>query len=259
MKASTASYGALSAGWVSLGSGRPGSEASRSAPGPVVEPPSAGQRRSTSGLNRSAPRLRRFWLAVEGGAGGGGAGVLARSARFASAEDRYLTAATRDGKKRLRTHGDLTVTGLRRAGRPASAPAGSGSFARGRVLDPAGREELPGRLTGFDATLTRAGGSRGRARANPRRPSTACPATPATARQTDPIPFAVPGTDLVASEAHRTLFVIEPAGAKTSACQRRRHDVTAERANRGRRRHGPACASNGRKEETGSCRQEPRA
>ena len=145
--------------------------------------------------------MRRFWLAVEGGAGGGGAGVLARSARSASAEDRYLTAATWDGKKRLRTHGDLTVTGLRQAGRPGSTPAGSGSFARGRVPDPAGREELPGRLTGFHVTLTWAGGSRGRARANPRRPSTACPATPTTARPTDPIPFVVLGTDLAASEA----------------------------------------------------------
>lgn len=58
---------------------------------------------------------------------------------------------------------------------------------------------------------------------------------------------------------YRTLFVIEPVDAKTSACQRRRHDVTAERANRGRRRHGPACAPNGRKEETGSCQQDPRA
>lgn len=149
--------------------------------------------------------MRRFWLAVEGGAGGG-AGVLARSARLASAEDRYLTAATRDGKKRLRTYGDLTVTGLRRAGRPGSTPAGSGSLARGRVLDPAGREELPGRLTGFDATLTRAGGSCGRARAHPRRPSTACPATPATARPADPIPFAVPGTDLVHQKRYRTLL-----------------------------------------------------
>lgn len=72
--------------------------------------------------------MRRFWLAVEAGAGGGGAGVLARSAWLASADN--LTAATRDGKKRLRTHGDLTVTGLRRAGRPGSTPAGSGSFAR---------------------------------------------------------------------------------------------------------------------------------
>ena len=38
----------------------------------------------------------------------------------------------------------------------------------------------------------REGGSRGRARA-PRRPSTVCPATPTTARPTDPIPFVVAG------------------------------------------------------------------
>jgi hypothetical protein len=105
------------------------------------------------------------------------------------AEDRYLTAATRDGKKRLRTHGDLTVTGLRRAGRPGSAPAGSGSFARGRVLDPAGREELPGREAPAVAPgPIRVGHQQGVPRRRPARPA-------------DPIPFAVLGTGLVASEA----------------------------------------------------------
>jgi len=64
---------------------------------------------------------------------------------------------------------------------------------------------------------------------------------------------------LLYQKRHGTLFVIESVDAKTSACQRRRHEVTAERANRGRRRHGPACAPDGRKEETGSCQQDPRA
>jgi len=53
----------------------------------------------------------------------------------------------------------------------------------------------------------RAGGSRGRARANPRRPSTVCPVPPTTARPADPIPFMVAGhrSRCIRSAAERSL------------------------------------------------------
>ena len=223
----------------SLGSGRPGSDLERSW---------TGGRAAISRTEAIDVRIEQERTALEAvlargeGGAGGGAGVLARSARLLSGEkDRYLTAATRDGKKRLRTYGDLTVTGLRRAGRPGSTPAGREAGRRGRVLDPAGREELRPPRPGSNATtLTRAGRSScGRARAHPRGHQQRVP-------QRRPQPRGRPDTVCgaghrsCASEALPNAPFIEPAGAKTSACQRRRHDVTAERANRGRRRHGPA-------------------
>ena len=46
--------------------------------------------------------MRRLSLAAEEARAAAREGVLAQSARLASAEDRYLTAATRNGKKRPR-------------------------------------------------------------------------------------------------------------------------------------------------------------
>jgi hypothetical protein len=69
---------------------------------------------------------------------------------LASAEDRYLTAASRDGEKRLRTHADWSLVS---DGTSARARLSRDRGASRAVLDPAGSKELLGWLTEFDATL----------------------------------------------------------------------------------------------------------
>jgi len=80
-------------------------------------------------------------------------------------------------------------------------------------------------------------------------------AMPMTARSNKPIPIGADTWTPISlyQKRCRTLFVIESIDAKTSARHCRRHDVTAERAKRGGRKHRPASASNDRKEEGGSC------